>query len=96
MQLGVVSKEGTLRGCVTSLKGGYIGRLFQESLGRMHLGLGLVSWVGVVRGCLKGGSGGSTVEPRTVNRGDSGSIPPTAISKLLHPTFACVFRKRHL
>ncbi|KAK2180601.1 hypothetical protein NP493_436g01000 [Ridgeia piscesae] len=44
------------------------------------------------------GSGGRAVERRTVNRGDGGSIPPTAVSKLrqfLHPTFACVFRKRH-
>ena len=43
------------------------------------------------------GSGGRAVERRTVNRGDGGSIPPTAVSKLrlfLHPTFACVFRKR--
>ena len=43
-------------------------------------------------------SGGRAVERRTVNRGDGGSIPPTAVSKLrqfLHPTFACVFRKRH-
>ena len=32
-----------------------------------------------------------------VNRRDGGSMPPTAVSKLrqfLHPTFACVFRKR--
>ena len=33
------------------------------------------------------------VESRTVNRGDGGSIPPTAVSKLkailFHPTFAC-------
>ena len=28
------------------------------------------------------GSGGRAVEHRTVNRGDGGSIPPTAISKL--------------
>ena len=28
------------------------------------------------------GSGGCAVEHRTVNRGDSGSIPPTVISKL--------------
>ena len=28
------------------------------------------------------GSGGRAVEHRTVNRGDSGSIPPTAVSKL--------------
>ena len=28
------------------------------------------------------GSGGRAVERRTVNRGDDGSIPPTAISKL--------------
>ena len=44
------------------------------------------------------GSGGRAVERWTVNRGDGGSIPPTAVSKLrqfLHPTFACVFRKRH-
>ena len=43
-------------------------------------------------------SGGRAVERRTVNRGDGGSIPPTAFSKFrqfLHPTFACVFRKRH-
>ena len=44
------------------------------------------------------GSGGRAVERRTVNQGDGGSIPPTAVSKLrqfLHLTFACVFRKRH-
>ena len=44
------------------------------------------------------GSSGRAVERRTVNRGDGGSIPPTAVSKLkqfLHPTFACVFQKRH-
>ena len=44
------------------------------------------------------GSGGRAVECRTVNRGDGGSIPPTAVSKLkqfIHPTLACVFRKRH-
>ena len=43
------------------------------------------------------GSGGRAVERWTVNRGDSDSIPPTAVSKLgnfVHPTFACVFRKR--
>ena len=28
------------------------------------------------------GSGGRAVERRSVNRGDSGSIPPTAVSKL--------------
>ena len=28
------------------------------------------------------GSGGCVVERRTVNRGDGGSIPPTAVSKL--------------
>ena len=28
------------------------------------------------------GSGGRAVERRNVNRGDSGSIPPTAVSKL--------------
>ena len=30
----------------------------------------------------KVGSGGRAVERRTVNRGDGGSIPPTAVSKL--------------
>ena len=40
------------------------------------------------------GSGGRAVERPTVNRGDGGSILPTAVSKL-YPTFACVFRKRH-
>ena len=43
-------------------------------------------------------SGGRTVERRTVNRGDGGSILPTAVSKLgqfRSPHFACVFRKRH-
>ena len=38
------------------------------------------------------GSGGHTVERRTVNRADSGSIPPTAgpfrnLGNLIHPTF---------
>ena len=28
------------------------------------------------------GSGGCTVERRTINRGDGGSIPPTAVSKI--------------
>ena len=28
------------------------------------------------------GSGGRAIERRTVNRGDGGSIPPTAVSKL--------------
>ena len=28
------------------------------------------------------GSGGRAVERRTVNRGDAGTIPPTAVSKL--------------
>ena len=44
------------------------------------------------------GSGGHAVERRTVNQGDGGSIPPTTVLKLKqfhHPTFACVFRKRH-
>ena len=44
------------------------------------------------------GSGGRAVERRTVNQGNGGSIPPSAVSKIrqfLHPTFACVFRKRH-
>ena len=40
------------------------------------------------------GSGGHVVERQTVNRGDNGSIPPTAVSKLWS-TFACVFRKWH-
>ena len=43
-------------------------------------------------------SGGRAVERRTVNRGDDGSIPPTAVSKLRQfrsPHIACVFRKRH-
>ena len=30
------------------------------------------------------GSGGRAVERRTVNRGDGGSIPPAAVSKLMH------------
>ena len=37
------------------------------------------------------------VEHRTVNRGDGGSIPPAAVSKLRQfcsPHIACVFRKR--
>ena len=29
------------------------------------------------------GSGGRAVERRTVNRGDGGSIPPAAVSKLM-------------
>ena len=44
------------------------------------------------------GSGGRVVERRTVNRGDGGSIPPTAVSKLTQfcsPHIAYVFRKRH-
>ena len=32
--------------------------------------------------CKDLGSGGRAVERRTVNRGDGGSIPPTAVSKL--------------
>ena len=43
-------------------------------------------------------SGGRAVERRTVNRGDGGSIPPTAVSKLRlfrSPHIACAFRKRH-
>ena len=43
-------------------------------------------------------SGGRAVERRSVNRGDGGSIPPTAVSKLRQfrsPHIACVFRKRH-
>ena len=43
------------------------------------------------------GSGGRVVERRTVNRGDGGSIPPTAVSKLRQfrsRHIACVFRKR--
>ena len=34
---------------------------------------------------FKKGSGGRVVERRTVNRGDGGSIPPTAVSKLSSP-----------
>ena len=43
-------------------------------------------------------SGGRAVERRTVNRGDGGSIPPTAVSKprqFRSPHIACGFRKRH-
>ena len=43
------------------------------------------------------GSGGRAVERRTVNRGDGGSIPPTAVLKLgnfVHPTFTSVIRNR--
>ena len=43
------------------------------------------------------GSGGRAVERRTINRGDSGSIPPATVSKLRQfrsPRIACVFRKR--
>ena len=36
------------------------------------------------------GSGGRAVERRTVNRGDGGSIPPTAISKFRQFRFACL------
>ena len=36
------------------------------------------------------GSGGHVVERQTVNQGDGGSIPPTAVSKLVHPTFVCL------
>ena len=36
------------------------------------------------------GSGGRTVERRTVNRGDGGSIPSTAVSKVTH------FRSPHI
>ena len=36
------------------------------------------------------GSGGRVVERRTVNRGDDGSIPPTAVSKLM------IFRSSHI
>ena len=32
--------------------------------------------------CRNAESGGHVVERRTVNRGDGGSIPPTAVSKL--------------
>ena len=42
--------------------------------------------------------GGRAVERWTVNRGDGGSIPPAAVSKLREfcsPHIACVFRKRH-
>ena len=43
-------------------------------------------------------SGGRAVERRTVNRGDGGSNPPTAVLKLRQfrsPHIACVFQKRH-
>ena len=38
------------------------------------------------------GSGGHVVERRTVNQGDSGSIPPTAVSKLrqFHSPHICL------
>ena len=42
-------------------------------------------------------SGRRAVERRTVNRGDGGSIPLAAVSKLRQfrsPLIACVFRKR--
>ena len=41
-------------------------------------------------------SGGRMVERRTVNRGDSGSIPLTTVSKIRQfhsPHVACVFQK---
>ena len=43
------------------------------------------------------GSGGRAVERRTINRGDRGSIPPIAISKLPFRSshIVCLFRKRH-
>ena len=45
------------------------------------------------------GGGGCAAERRTVNRGDAGSIPPTAVSKFRQfrsPHIClCVFRKRH-
>ena len=44
-------------------------------------------------------SGGRAVERRTVNRGDGGSIPANPpfrnLGNFVHPTFDCVFRKRH-
>ena len=39
-------------------------------------------------------SGGRALERRTVNRGDGGSIPPTAVSKLEQFRLP-FFRKRH-
>ena len=54
-------------------------RLVLEKSVNRHLSkgvMGLYSQYEVV------GSGGRTVERRTVNRGDGGSIPPTAVSKL--------------
>ena len=44
------------------------------------------------------GSGGRAVQRMTINRGDGGSIPPAAVSKLRQfrsPHIACVFRKIH-
>ena len=44
------------------------------------------------------GSSGCVVECQTVNQGDSGSISPTAVSKLRQfrsPHITCVFWKRH-
>ena len=42
------------------------------------------------------GSGGRAVECRTINRGDSGSIPPIAISKLrqFHSPHICLSFRR--
>ena len=42
--------------------------------------------------CLRVRSGGRAVERRTVNRGDGGSIPPTAVSKLgqFRPPHICL------
>ena len=37
------------------------------------------------------GRGGHAVECRTVNRGDGGSIPPAAVSKLSFTPHLCVF-----
>ena len=47
--------------------------------------------------CQHLGSGGRAVERRTVNRGDGGSIPPTAVSKLRqffsHHICLCLFEE---
>ena len=76
-----------------------------DPLGHIHMGesnnFRSLNWTCISKTnkqCTAVGSGGRAVERQTVNRGDGGSIPPTAISKLrqfLHPTFACIFRKRH-
>ena len=39
------------------------------------------------------GSGGRAVERRSVNRGDGGSIPPTAVSKISFTSLPVSFGK---